>query len=374
MKKVFIVCVCCFCLSILQSCGKIDSRKDTNNEVQITISSDKLKLSNLVAEMEIVPLETNENCLVGNISKLMFYDNKVFILDRFVSKGLFVFDAKGRFLYRVGKVGRGPGEFNTPIDFTIDWNKKELLILDNPSRLIFYDITGEYKGKTIDLLRDKGGTFSIVKTKNGYATIAGSREDHLKLLDNNFNYVNSFFPFLNPDIDGGIYPNPLQVVDDDLVLYRKYCDNTVYRIEKDTILPYKRFVFPFGNIKYQDLKSDTNFKEIKNSYFLIKNFISSSNQIYLVFRKKQDYYIAFFGSKSSKIKAFKFSNFENDITFDSYCSVFGIDRTNNRFIWGSSPERINKAIKEKNIILKENSPLKGLNAEDNPVLLFTKMK
>ncbi len=370
MKNILYVILSIF---VLQSCSK-NNDISVGEKVEIVINSGKVKLSDLVSSTQIVPLESNENCLIGGITKLLYYDNKIFVLDSYVSKGLFVFDKNGKFLYKVGRVGQGPGEFNNPTDFYIDKDKQEIVLLSDSDNLIFYDIAGVYMGKTIDLLKNQGGAFDFVKIKQMYVVRAGSRENDLKILDDKLRVVNSYFPFLNRDIDGGDYFNVLQKVNDDLVLYRRYCSNIIYKIAKSALVPYKEFVFPSGNINYDNLTADSNFKDIEKTHFLIESFVSLTNQGYLAFRKKEDYYISFFNNNSSKAQAFKFSNFENNITFDPYCSVFGADNENNRFIWVSSPERINAAIEEKNISLKENSPLKGVNADDNPVLLFTKMK
>ena len=58
-----------------------------------------------------VQLETLPECLIGYIDQMQVFRDKIFVLDRSVVNGLFVFDMKGKFLYQAGRKGKGPGEY-----------------------------------------------------------------------------------------------------------------------------------------------------------------------------------------------------------------------------------------------------------------------
>ena len=57
-------------------------------------------------------------------------------MDKHIAKGLFVFDLKGVFLYKIGSIGSGPGEFTAISDFTIDTDKGVVYTLDNNTQIV----------------------------------------------------------------------------------------------------------------------------------------------------------------------------------------------------------------------------------------------
>jgi hypothetical protein len=63
---------------------------------------------------------TNEDCMIGMIHELQVFDGCIYILDRAITKSLFVFDMEGRFIKKIGCFGNGPGEFIQPVDITLD--------------------------------------------------------------------------------------------------------------------------------------------------------------------------------------------------------------------------------------------------------------
>jgi hypothetical protein len=60
---------------------------------------------------EFVRLETSDESLFGEITQLETFDGKFYIFDRQTMK-LKVFGHTGNFLYNIGKLGQGPGEYS----------------------------------------------------------------------------------------------------------------------------------------------------------------------------------------------------------------------------------------------------------------------
>jgi len=89
-----------------------------------------------------IMLETSESCLIGEVTKIRVSDQFIFILDARIAKSLYVFDKDGRFIRQIGNLGNGPGEYNTPSDFTIDRKNNVVYILNSyPNRINKYDAT-----------------------------------------------------------------------------------------------------------------------------------------------------------------------------------------------------------------------------------------
>jgi len=102
--------------------------------------------SRLYKSVKIIPLETNESCLIGDIDKIQVIDNYVLIMDASIAKSLYVFDREGRFIRKIGSVGQGPGEYVSISDFTVDRENKTVYIEDGRlPRIHKYDLaTGKF--------------------------------------------------------------------------------------------------------------------------------------------------------------------------------------------------------------------------------------
>lgn len=105
-----------------------------------------IKYSEIVDTVEYIILENdNENALIGKIDKIEFCNGKIFILDRSVTRSIYVFDINGNFLNKINSIGRGPGEFEKPVDITINTKSNELLVYCNSLKKInIYNFEGDF--------------------------------------------------------------------------------------------------------------------------------------------------------------------------------------------------------------------------------------
>lgn len=158
MKKLHSLSVQFLCLTLpmalLTSCGFIDGGAgkiaqkfidvdaekyqsnvqpyNVDNTNLVTIKLDEpeedkvLKLSEFIESIDFVPLDNDPKATIGDITKLIIDDNKMFILDKDRAKCLKVFDMQGKLLYSVGRTGRGPQEYTQPSDFTVYGNEVEI--------------------------------------------------------------------------------------------------------------------------------------------------------------------------------------------------------------------------------------------------------
>lgn len=123
--------------------NKCKPDNNTNNIIKINLSS---KNTNLKTEIKtIIELETNDSCLIGEITSLKYSKNRFYIFDRRISKTLFVFDQKGKFIGK-SKKGDGPGETNRPYTFYIDSIKGNVYLFDQANfKMLEYDLDLNFK-------------------------------------------------------------------------------------------------------------------------------------------------------------------------------------------------------------------------------------
>lgn len=79
-------------------------------KININKKKDFIELSNYF-DAEIVCLETNADCQIGQIDKVKTTDQYIFVLDKTVARAVFLFDKKGKFVRKFDKKGKGQGEY-----------------------------------------------------------------------------------------------------------------------------------------------------------------------------------------------------------------------------------------------------------------------
>lgn len=129
------------------------TQKETSNDAKILKIdwgnvNNAFDYSPMVEDSVImIPLETTEECLIGEVTKLIFQDNLFYIADN-ISKSIFVFDMSGKLKTKVHSVGNGPGEYTNISYFTV--HGTDMIIFDHfMGKFLFYDAVGNF-------IRDKG--------------------------------------------------------------------------------------------------------------------------------------------------------------------------------------------------------------------------
>lgn len=90
-----------------------------------------LMLSGLAHNIEVIPLETSEEGLVGAYAK--YYIGRSFILV-LQSENILLFDRNGHFIRTIARQGKAPFEFGDVRDYCVDEEKELLFILDSWTR------------------------------------------------------------------------------------------------------------------------------------------------------------------------------------------------------------------------------------------------
>lgn len=136
MKKTIFVLL--FGITIFSSCNNSRSSEDKSiiiksvalpYRIDIENNIDNIKpvlLSSIGRELEYIPLETSQNCLLKRITQIDFSSSYIFVCDFYK---LLQFDRKGKFIRQIGAIGRGPGEYIYVSGYCIDEIKKKVYII-----------------------------------------------------------------------------------------------------------------------------------------------------------------------------------------------------------------------------------------------------
>ena len=224
-----------------------------------------------IDSVEVVPLETTGKALIGLVGKILLLPNGNVLIKSTAS--MFMFSPEGKFLFQIGKNGRGPEEYLTIDDVCLSQDARELWILGGCEIVKYSTETGRFIRKT---------TLELPEICNGFDAIA-SGPGHSAFLyycpqmDEN-NFSEDFYCLYRYDEQGRILQKFLprkdyglnialitQTSDNRYILRPQDSDNICYYLSDS--LPVPRVKIDFGK------------ETIKNRY-------SSDLQTYL----RSDYY------------------------------------------------------------------------------------
>ena len=133
-----------FLFAIMLSCNSKYSDTDFKPEVIEIDIDDKNRAQLIVSEVDVIPLETSENCLIGFFGEAKYFNDQIYVLNnnRFIQPTLFVFDDRGNFI-RKTIIGKGPGEVIEPFAFAINKEDSTIILHDqaqNPTFVFDLDL------------------------------------------------------------------------------------------------------------------------------------------------------------------------------------------------------------------------------------------
>ena len=124
----------------LISCGKANDY--TNNHIDLANPKKEVfYISNVSNDITYIPLE--DSIPIKFINRVHYDDSLLFC--HASPEGILMFNSQGRFIRRIGRIGRGPGEYLNGINFTVD-KERDYLYVNNQS-ILKYSYDGRYWGK-----------------------------------------------------------------------------------------------------------------------------------------------------------------------------------------------------------------------------------
>jgi hypothetical protein len=129
---ILIICSCSCIKNVTGDVKKIDLFSKPESAL--------VNLSDLALDIEYIPLQTTKKSLIKFIQKVVIREDRIYIQDNVIE--IMCFDKQGKFIYKLDKTGRGPGEYNYLVDFDISSDSKMLAILvSGPNKIMVFNIT-----------------------------------------------------------------------------------------------------------------------------------------------------------------------------------------------------------------------------------------
>jgi hypothetical protein len=281
---------------LLLRCGseiKKDNQENTETIKVYENSVAELQTSKLLGDIEYIPLKTKEECLIGKVEKMQYLNNKVYILDAKSTKKLFVFDLTGKCKFSIDNYGRGPGEYSTIMDFSVDKTTGHIYILDFPLKISEYDTLGSHV-KDYPLPKTNIDIVKFMYADNGFYLCSNRLDRNVKSYniiktDKNMNIKERFLKYDVPSdyiyhFKQLIYPqnNSFNFVD--------VFEGKIYTKKKDKMK--LKYVFDFDG-RYMPIEKMSNnsvyMEEFQNYALMQDVLVEGDSTIYYLILNKTKY-------------------------------------------------------------------------------------
>lgn len=308
------------------------SCKDHNNEVDksnfttisfSTIDSNQVKLSSRIKTIAIIPLETKPQSLISQVDKLRAYDNYLMILDKRGAKGVMIFDKQGKFIRKIGKLGKKTGQYIMIDDFSFNKEKSLIYTLVNENRVNVYNLSGKFV-ETFKL----NGFFA-----SGIEYLSNSNKLYFTCED--LNQGNLVITDLAGKIEKGFFPNTERgkkgehiriqvhafVNYDTTLIYKRYLDDNIYSINDDKVKIKYKIDFGAQALTQAKLSELMNLSEdsLKTAVIPykrdVKYYIENEKAIEILFFYNKSPYIGIYNKVSYKANVYPYKNLIDDIFY-----------------------------------------------------------
>ncbi|MDR0574955.1 MAG: 6-bladed beta-propeller, partial [Tannerella sp.] len=189
-----------FFVLLLFAC-KQENKTSTDNIVMLTLTEksfvERVNTSQFFTSVKCIPLSTDDESLIGEISKVVHHENYIYVSDRFA---LYRFTEDGLFSGKIDKRGNGPDEYLYISDFEIESTDKVWILCRSSQTLNQYSWS-EALNKKIKF-NFRAAKMHLISSGKMCLYIGNERDENnrhqVKVIDlNTENVLNNF-----PEIDG----------------------------------------------------------------------------------------------------------------------------------------------------------------------------
>lgn len=368
----------------------VDIKSGIENRKEVYVSA-------ITDNIQYLPLETTNDNLISYIHTIKITSEFIFVRT-FNPIALYRFARNGKFLNKIGTLGRGPNEYSYMAGFGVNEQENEVYLYAlEPSRILVYNFDGVFKGKL---------TWQPNEEPDNFSDCACDIEF---LSDNNFIIMNSngrgntpfnykIFSKKNTLITKAIQPLQFQMrgafgtanefsyfkINDNLFVKENLLNDTLYLVSP-TLEFIPQYIFKAGKyscpVKFrQEFMSFMERNDLK--YFQPKYIFDCNNSLifFFIFNKKE--FSGYYNKETNETYTFDSKGLLNDIDGGIYYKP--IYQNNNELVgYINAMELISyiNSIEFKNSVPKYPERKKeleklvdSLNVNDNPVLMLVKLK
>jgi hypothetical protein len=346
-----------------------------------------LDLGALIENIRFIPLETTEESLIAEINNILVTGSNIYIMDTYLGGSVLIFDKAGKFINRIRR-GQGPAEILNLKDIDFDKKNQELVVY-HYKILSFYTPEGEYKRRE----RIPFNAFNFSITPDGYLFLAQNGADNthlgysenyqLLMTDENFKLKSVGIPYIySKELRYGIQ-DYTQATDKNINFTLSFND-TVYQymnskeIKAKYRLDFSSKSFPENLLK--KLASMDFFQSAKDNdyYYFMGDYVENDSHDFFQLENRHIKMATsiFRDKKSGNILA------STSLSYFQTAPVIRTPKTSedSLFISYFQPHNIEEfklflaGCDWKMLTSEDKIKLEQLQEDDNPVLMFYKLK
>lgn len=287
IKRAFIFYFFLISVIALTSCNTDTKQKGGLIPIDINAAIDnpkELKLSDIARDIELVKLETTDDCYLGQSRVLHVGEKYIVTSDDLSGKDqILVFKRNGEFVHCIDYIGKGPGEFQNCWNFAVDPDETQIVVGDSWSKkLIAYSMEGKFLSEErldnfkhfviIDNLKflDKDNLLIMFRLMPGKDTDFHS----IRVYDKNLKQKSKLlYKNISDPKYSNLYMNYLGIFNNTASCWQSYFD-TIYYINK------KLDLIPKYHIYFSKNKPTINNKE-KDNAIRVGSIIESPGYIFI---------------------------------------------------------------------------------------------
>ncbi|MDR2146898.1 MAG: 6-bladed beta-propeller [Tannerella sp.] len=151
-------------------------------------STEKISIFDIFESIDVVQLETTDDCLISSISKVIFHENKYYVLDLRLQT-LFCFDAQGKYQFKIFRKGQGPQDYIYLEDFNIDPFNSQLLLVEPFGSLLLFELKNGTFIEKVKLPREIGAYNEVYPLDKNRLFFVTNTEYHVCFYDRSSNTI-----------------------------------------------------------------------------------------------------------------------------------------------------------------------------------------
>mgnify|MGYP003537261506 FL=1 len=420
VRHFFLNLLICGCLFTACGGGSSSSSSSVSSEMSVSEDGvtvipmnarpgDVLNLSDFAESIELIPLETRDDCLIGWIPEIIATKNHYVLISGIGPtdfQHLYVYDKNGKFIRQISGRGQGGEEFLEVRD--IDVIGDSIIKMGD----VYVIRTFNLEGKQLSSKRINGTTQEIVSVKGKTILFDGGSYSSSKATNLLFQFDEKddlqaeFFEI--PPLANRItafFVNPRALTRDEESVYFHFpYNNYIYQINAETLEYSPRYKVDYGDRTFTWDMFDENVGHVKDWVTQSKNEknasmceILSLNDYFLFTSRDNDrnYYLSLYSNRTGKVLSG--NKLKDDMYFKGNVIVLKggkpsavLGRHGNDggdLIWSVQPKVLLDGYEAyRDVLSKERWELfrkkyprlvevcEQLNEDDNPVLLKIKLK
>ncbi len=377
------------CITLLSCTAQ---KEELSNKVFIDLDEkvdESISITDFIEEIRIIPLETSADNMVGFVKQLEMDDENIILHDY---QSIYCFDWDGKLLSKFSHIGKGPGEYLRIRNIRLFSEKKSILISDvKQKKILEYNFNGDFLREIsipgsyghFVLLKDNNIALHISKM---HSYINDSTCSDLAFLDMEGNVLERHMfhnrplrfafgnPFTRPDSDGTYY-------------YTRIFDFNIYSVkgvgEPDTAfqIDYGTDAGSIDDLKGNDIEAYDVFRK-SGKLMRIDGPLNVGKHLAFFNYQTGSIHMRLLNKSSMEMNHFKADSLKNFAPEYGFPIELAKDTYKDNFITVFDAvemiEIMESITAEQKKTLQKEIPgfdlLESLDENDNPVLVFYKMK